>query len=833
MRIHVIAVHYDNNKNIIGFRLLDSEASQNQTAVMDQPYNVVENILKSGKATIEGLEVSNNKIKGSNGSLDRYPALLNNNLIRKAMVIIATIDDVGYRVANYDGKTADEYANKIVAYSNNIQIANGKLVTKNGKQFISAISGNYINIPVAESSLNVSTNKSSNNNTGNNTNISNSNIAVNKNKYSYEKDDYNPRAIRVVTGNPIAKSRMKEYDEKCGMTLEQKMLKAMIGVQDSRPFYYSILALLKRVECDDSTCQTMAVSLDTLYFNPQFVKDLTVPEITFVLLHEVCHVAMKHLMRGDGLEHDAWNVATDLFINRHLALEFNMDEVGKPYPLNKKAYEHVSSENSFGSIQIPEKGLYSADVDVDKDTPEVMYQELTELARQMQQMQQQQQQQQSSNSGDDGHGNSSGQTPDGNNQSDNKQEQSQSGQGQNGQSQDSQDQNSQNQSGQSQSGQSQSGQDQSGQAQGQDGQDEQDGQSGQGQGQGSQNGGNGEQDNNSQQGNGNIEEKYNHSDEGNSLEKGNNGLHSGRQEDSASANQNGEDGDQGENKSSGLSNNTTYNKSEQRKPGRLVGKEYKGTTIGDQEADIVKDASTSGKSKEELAQSASTLLSQAVTMHRQRHSFGGDTPDFLERYVEEALAPKVNWRSVLRRFLTRASQKEYSFAHPDRRFLTRVNSDGSRQVFAGPHMAGEGELENVKIGIDTSGSISPRDIGIVLKQTYDMLKKYHGKAEVIYWDTRVRAVYNLDDPEKITELKPAGGGGTDPNCVFDYFDSNKDYKTHKKSKPSLIVMFTDGCFGDIDERYAKKYKNTVWVINGGYKFKPPFGVKAELRSEDI
>ena len=44
----------------------------------------------------------------------------------------------------------------------------------------------------------------------------------------------------------------------------------------------------------------------------------------FVMLHEVCHIAMKHRIRENGRDHDAWNYATDYFINRHLAEEFGL-----------------------------------------------------------------------------------------------------------------------------------------------------------------------------------------------------------------------------------------------------------------------------------------------------------------------------------------------------------------------------------------------------------------------------------------------------------------------------------------------------------------------------
>ena len=78
-----------------------------------------------------------------------------------------------------------------------------------------------------------------------------------------------------------------------------------------------------------------------------------------------------------------------------------------------------------------------------------------------------------------------------------------------------------------------------------------------------------------------------------------------------------------------------------------------------------------------------------------------------------------------------------------------------------------------------------------------------------------------------------GGGGTDANCIFDFFETNKEYKLHKKPVPSLIIIFTDGYFGEVDGKYKRKYKNTIWIIHDNDKFKAPFGVKAPLKISDI
>lgn len=68
MRLIAIA-NICNSKDTIGFRLLDFDAKQTQ----DVPKENVVAVLKSGKVTIENLEIQGNSISGKNGSIDRLP----------------------------------------------------------------------------------------------------------------------------------------------------------------------------------------------------------------------------------------------------------------------------------------------------------------------------------------------------------------------------------------------------------------------------------------------------------------------------------------------------------------------------------------------------------------------------------------------------------------------------------------------------------------------------------------------------------------------------------------------------------------------------------------
>jgi predicted metal-dependent peptidase len=39
-------------------------------------------------------------------------------------------------------------------------------------------------------------------------------------------------------------------------------------------------------------------------------------ELLFILIHEIAHVALKHICRGENREPILWNIACDLYVNK-------------------------------------------------------------------------------------------------------------------------------------------------------------------------------------------------------------------------------------------------------------------------------------------------------------------------------------------------------------------------------------------------------------------------------------------------------------------------------------------------------------------------------------
>ena len=82
------------------------------------------------------------------------------------------------------------------------------------------------------------------------------------------------------------------------------------------PFFGSVVASVGYKENKD--IPTAGTDGETIYYNPEYLKGLSVEEQTFIFAHEVCHIAFNHILRSEGKNPELWNIATDGVINQFL-----------------------------------------------------------------------------------------------------------------------------------------------------------------------------------------------------------------------------------------------------------------------------------------------------------------------------------------------------------------------------------------------------------------------------------------------------------------------------------------------------------------------------------
>ena len=131
------------------------------------------------------------------------------------------------------------------------------------------------------------------------------------------------------------------------MTQVTKLDKAKVAIGLDHPFFASIL--YKRGLVADSKIPTLQVDArGTIYYNPQFVESLTVPQIVWGLCHEVGHVIAQHALRRHNRDPKAWNYAGDAWINDTL----DACNVGERIPktVNMPGSKDKTTEEIYNSL---------------------------------------------------------------------------------------------------------------------------------------------------------------------------------------------------------------------------------------------------------------------------------------------------------------------------------------------------------------------------------------------------------------------------------------------------------------------------------------------------
>lgn len=205
---------------------------------------------------------------------------------------------------------------------------------------------------------------------------------------------------------------------------------------------------------------------------------------------------------------------------------------------------------------------------------------------------------------------------------------------------------------------------------------------------------------------------------------------------------------------------------------------------------------------------------------RQGALAAGKLGNGMDREMQELLQPQVNWREVLRDFVTdTCSGSDYS----------SYNKLNRRWVHLGIAMP-SGVTERVNeltVLCDMSGSIGQREQTIMLTEVAEVCKAVRpNKLRILYWDTDVRRdeVYEMDQIEEFAKsTKPAGGGGTDIEPVARYMQEHG-------INPDAAIILTDGyLFGS----WGQWACPTLWCILDNKSAKPPVGKTVHIKARDM
>ena len=193
----------------------------------------------------------------------------------------------------------------------------------------------------------------------------------------------------------------------------------------------------------------------------------------------------------------------------------------------------------------------------------------------------------------------------------------------------------------------------------------------------------------------------------------------------------------------------------------------------------------------------------------------GDLPGFAERMLDELTHPKVDWRTILNEFV-QEEVTDYSFAPPDRRF-----SDTG--FFLPDFNETEATVKDILFMIDTSGSMSKREITAAYSEVKGAIDQFGGKLQgwLGFFDAKVVPPIPFVDESEMLDIKPTGGGGTSFDIIFNYVRKEMTDKL-----PASIIILTDG-YASFPKEEAAMDIPVLWVINNK-SVKPPWGKVAVI-----
>jgi predicted metal-dependent peptidase len=182
----------------------------------------------------------------------------------------------------------------------------------------------------------------------------------------------------------------------------------------------------------------------------------------------------------------------------------------------------------------------------------------------------------------------------------------------------------------------------------------------------------------------------------------------------------------------------------------------------------------------------------------------------IPRTIEELLEPKIDWKEVLKEFITSATRgnDEYTW----RKFNKRLVAND----YYLPSMEND-TIGEIVVAIDTSGSIGSKELTEFASELASICQVCTpNKVRVLWWDTEVHGEQIFEDNFSNIAglLKPQGGGGTHISCVSEYINKNKIVT-------DAVLIFTDG-YVENDIKWDIS-SPTLWLVTENRSFTPPTG----------
>jgi len=233
------------------------------------------------------------------------------------------------------------------------------------------------------------------------------------------------------------------------------------------------------------------------------------------------------------------------------------------------------------------------------------------------------------------------------------------------------------------------------------------------------------------------------------------------------------------------------------------GKVSVGNDEGDQFDHHPSGASESDLSEDEVKEKSQNWKDEMAAAAQQAKS-RGNMPAGMDRVIDELFADKLNWKQMLRKYITREIPINYSYSRPRKMYY-------SNKIYL-PQVKRKGI--NIVVAVDTSGSIRTQELKKFASEINGILESHEGVSmDLLIGDAKLQEHKEIDNSKywyKNVNFK--GGGGTSHKWVFDWIEKNSP-------KARILVAFTDG----YTEFPESADINTLWISTGADPKEYPFG----------
>jgi predicted metal-dependent peptidase len=189
----------------------------------------------------------------------------------------------------------------------------------------------------------------------------------------------------------------------------------------------------------------------------------------------------------------------------------------------------------------------------------------------------------------------------------------------------------------------------------------------------------------------------------------------------------------------------------------------------------------------------------------------GDLSGALAMSIDNILSPRLDWRTLLSRFINASARNDYALMPPNRRYL-------HRGIYL-PSMRSE-DLPEAVVAIDTSGSVSQAELERFTAELTAIISDCAMEVHLLYCDSKITEAQRISRMDMPVKMKFKGGGGTDFRPAFKWVEQ-------QGIQPRYMIYLTDMACNRFPQEHPPY--PVLWAKTGQENIKPPFGEVIEIK----